>query len=135
MIKNFYLCVLVLFLFSCSKGDVTDLFNQKNQTITVSAFTYMPYITTDVIFQDINLGVGNGALNVGMDLSPGQFSVEWSDAETGTKFTSSNIIEIPESYNKQFLIIHIYPNRTVEAFFSDTYPKESPKGLHYLKKQ
>ena len=127
MIQRITLLVFAFLVCSCSKKN-----NIENQNFTLSAFTYTPYITTDVVFQNKNLGVGNGALNDNVTLKSGDYKIQWSDAESGTKFTSLNKVIIPDTLQTQFIIFHIYPTGYVETVFSDDYPKESAKGLQFM---
>ena len=66
-------------------------------------------------------------------LNEGNFYVYWTDAGTGERHKSINMVTIPENINNSFATLHVYPTNKVEIVFSNNWPTETPKGLEYKK--
>lgn len=129
-----YLNILFVFFISILSACSSGVSNLKNYTfIDVSSFSYTPYFTSDITLDNIDFGMGSGGVLTDTRLNEGNFYVYWTDAGTGERHKSINMVTIPENINNSFATLHVYPTNKVEIVFSNNWPTETPKGLEYKK--
>ena len=124
--RNFILNVTLIFLCSC-------IYTKNSNVVTLSSFSYMSYFTSDIIVNGNDFGMGAGGLFIDSYLEPGAYYVYWTDAGTGKQFKSVNQIIIPNQINKEYAVVHIYPNNQAEIIFTNAFPEKTVKGFEFEK--
>jgi hypothetical protein len=113
--------------------------------LDVEMFSYIDRVITDIIFNDTDLGVmnryGGTGLITGVRIPFGEQALTWTlggpegTPRNGEQVKIKNTLVIaPEQIPRgaHYLGLHLYPDDTAEAIFSEEMPEESERGRQIM---
>lgn len=101
-----------------------------------TSVNYNPlYTTYDVKLNNHIIGGAVGSMNTSA-VTIGLQNVTWKDAKTGELHTAKNQIFLKKNdiKGKKYLIVHLYPDDTIEIITSLNWPVATDKGLKWRDK-
>ena len=102
---------------------------------TTSA-NYNPlYHTYLVNLNGSEIGTSVGSMTTS-SVKTGSQILTWKDANTGELHRSKNDVVLTRNHlkNKKYLVVHIYPDDTIEIITSMNWPEETEKGIKWREK-
>ncbi|MDV2488062.1 hypothetical protein [Acinetobacter johnsonii] len=102
---------------------------------TTSANYNPTYNTYDVKLNNHIIGGAIGSMNTSA-VKIGLQDVTWKDAKTGELHKSKNqvILNKNDIKDKKYLVVHLYPDDTIEIITSLNWPVPTEKGLKWREK-
>lgn len=103
--------------------------------LAATAYSYQPYYSPYMVtLNGYETGLGGGGIAT-VPVTVGPQKVSWKDAKTGEVHTAKNQVVLSkiDLKNKEYIIVHMYPDDTIEITTTVMSPEKTEKGKAWLK--